>query len=191
MSLLEQRLRAGIISALLALGFVAGWPKVSPGILSRLPPSIAQPLERLPELKFAILAPFRPLSDAIGIYDEEWALFATTGGLRNRICIDGRKRGAREFQLLYRAHDPEHRYLAALLEYRRMRNVWNPHRSGVSNAYDAFSQWLLRRTLSDHPELDAARVYMQEGEILPHGKGFRENGQARFAATLQRSELGR
>ncbi|MFZ5890170.1 MAG: hypothetical protein ACOY0T_03800 [Myxococcota bacterium] len=189
MAKLEEYLRASTITALLLLGFIAGWPKVSPRFLAKLPDSFAESLRRIPEVQQRLLAPFTPIANAFGIYSENWALFATTGGTRNRMCIEGRQRGASEFTLLYRVHDPEHRYLASALEYRRLRNIWNPHRSGMANGYDAFARWLVRRVLIDHAELEAARIRMAEGDILPAGGGFRENGRFSNEVTLERTEL--
>ena len=184
---LEARLRAATISLLLTLGFIAGWPRVSPRVLEKLPAALAKPLEQLPALQQRLLAPFAPMAYAFGIYGQNWALFSTTGGTRNRLCIEGRRADASDFRLLYRIHDPEHRYLAATLEYRRFRNIWNPHRGYLSSGYDSFAQWVLRRTLADHPELEEARVYMEEGEILARGRGFQANGKRPLLVALRRT----
>jgi len=187
MQKLEARLRAATLSLLLTLGFIAGWPRVSPRILEKLPADLSKALEQLPELQQRLLAPFAPMANALGIYGENWALFSTTGGTRNRICIEGRSEGSSEFRLLYRIHDPEHRYLAATLEYRRFRNIWNPHRSYLSSGYYPFAQWVVRRALADHPELEEARVYMEEGEILAKGRGFQVNGRRLYLVTSRRT----
>lgn len=183
---LEAKLRASVITLLLVLGFIAGWPKVSPRLLERLSPSLAESLARVPELQARLLAPIAPVAHAFGIYSENWALFATTGGTRNRIHVEGRPRGSSEFVLLYRVHDPEHRYLAELLEYRRVRNLWNPHRSGLSTGYEPFARWLVERTLREHPEFDAVRIRMQEGKILPRGAGFEPTVRFQFEVQAER-----
>lgn len=188
MSRVERQLRALVITLLLLLGFVAGWPKVSPRFLAKLPTAAREALSHLPDLQARLLAPFTPIANAFGIYSENWALFATTGGTRNRMRIEGRRQGSTEFELLYRVFDADHRYLASTLEYRRVRNIWNPHRSGVAHGYEAFAHWLLTRVLHDHPEFDAARLRMEEGDILPEGRGFRENGRIAFEIVERRGE---
>lgn len=189
MTRIERQLRALIITLLLALGFIAGWPKISPQLLAKLPAAAASRLSQLPKLQQRLLAPFAPLANAFGIYSQNWALFATTGGTRNRMRIEARRRGQPDFELLYRVFDDDHRYLAPLLEYRRVRNIWNPHRSGLANGYEPFAAWLLARVLREHPEFDAARLRMDEGTILPRARGFAENGRSAFEITRQRSEI--
>ena len=184
---LEASLRAAVITLLLTLGFIAGWPKVSPRFLAKLPASFAATLSRIPEIQTRLVAPFAPIAYAFGIYTENWALFATTGGTRNRIHVEGRRRGSSDFTLLYRVHDRDHRYLADVLEYRRVRNIWNPHRSGLSSGYEPFAHWLLQRTLRDHPEFDAARIRMQEGNIVARGGGFEPTGRFQFEVQEERS----
>lgn len=184
---LEATLRTAVITLLLTLGFIAGWPRVSPRLLAKLPGSLAERLSRIPELQGRLLAPFAPIASAFGIYGENWALFATTGGTRNRIHVEARRQGSRDFTLLYRVHDADHRYLAQMLEYRRVRNIWNPHRSGLSQGYEPFAHWLIQRTLRDHPEFDAVRIRMQEGKILPYGRGFEPNGRFQFEVQEERS----
>lgn len=189
MSRIERQLRAFVITLLLTLGFIAGWPKISPHWLAKLPTTLANALSDLPAIQEPLLAPFAPIANAFGIYSENWALFATTGGTRNRMRIEARRSAATDFELLYRVFDDEHRYLASTLEYRRVRNIWNPHRSGLAHGYEPFARWLLARVLREHAEFEAARIRMDEGDILPQGHGFRENGRTSFEIVVRRAEI--
>jgi hypothetical protein len=184
-----RSLRAALITLLLALGFVAGWPKVSPKLLARLPPGMAQVARKLPDTQRSLLAPFAPVADAFGIESQNWAVFATTGGIRHRMWVEARARRGHTWTLLHRAQDDEHAYLRETLEYRRLRVLWNPHRYGVAAGYPAFTRWLARRVFLDFPHFDRVRVRQEQVEILPRGAGFRTTGTFAYELEYSRREL--
>lgn len=184
-----RSLRAACITLLLALGFVAGWPKINPRILARLPPTLARLARLLPVAQAAILRPFTPLANAFGITSQNWTLFSTTGGTRHRMWVEAREPGSRTWVLLHRAHDDEHAYLRETIEYRRLRPIWNPHRYGLAAAYDPFTRWLARRVMLDFSKFDRVRVRQEEVEILPKAAGFRSTGHFVHKREYARSEL--
>lgn len=184
-----RSLRAAWITLLLLLGFIAGWPAVSPKIVARLPAGLAQLARRIPLVQERLLAPFAPLADAFGIYTENWTLFSTTGGVRHRMWVEARARGGHDWVLLHRAQDDEHAYLRRTIEYRRLRPIWNPHRYGLADGYPAFTRWLARRIFLDFPEYDRVRVRQEEIEILPRAEGFRSTGKFEYQYEYSRRGL--
>jgi hypothetical protein len=183
-----RSLRAAIITLLLALGFVAGWPKIAPRIMAKLPPWLSRLAEQVPRVQERVLAPFAPLANAFGVQSQNWTLFSTTGGIRHRMWIEGRARNG-EWVLLHRAQDDEHAYLRETIEYRRLRPIWNPHRYGLAEGYGPFTRWVARRVLLDFPEFERARVRQEEVEILPRGAGFRSTGHFVNKREYSRKEL--
>jgi hypothetical protein len=183
-------LRAAAITLLLALGFIAGWPKVSPKIVRALPKSLAGVVRQLPEVQGKLLAPFGPAAGAFGIYTQSWPLFTTTGGIRHRMWVEARAKRADSWTLLYRPHDAEHAYLSDTLEYRRVRTIWHPHHDWVAEGYPALTRWLARRICLDFPRFDRVRVRQERIEILPRGTGFRGTGTFDRETEYSRRELG-
>jgi hypothetical protein len=183
------RVRAAAISVLLTLGFISGWPKISPGLLAHLPDGVARTAAQIPTLQAELLQPFTPLASAFGIYSQNWGLFAATGGIRHRMWVEGQAAGTDTWVLLHRAHDDEHAYLRATLEHRRVRLIWNPHRWGTVDGYPAFGRWLARRVLLDFPRFERVRLRMERIELLDKGRGFRATGQFEHELSHSRSEL--
>lgn len=184
-----RSLRAAVITLLLALGFVAGWPKINPRIMAGLPPTLARLAALVPVVQDASLRPFTPLASAFGITSQNWTLFSTTGGIRHRLWVEAREPGSRKWVLLHRALDDEHAYLRETIEYRRLRPIWNPHRYGLAAAYEPFTRWLARRTLLDFPKFERVRIREEQIEILPRGAGFRSTGHFVDRLEYSRAEL--
>lgn len=180
--------RAVIITLVLVLAFVAGWPARIPKLVRAWPPSLARLALLLPSVQEKVLTPFAPAVGALGITSEDWALFTGTGGRRYRMWIDGQAANG-AYELLYRAHDPEHAYLAGALEYRRVMNVWNPHHDWISSSYPAFTRWVARQVFRDYPRLRSVRVRMEECAILPRGRGFEPSGRFAYEELVQRTDV--
>jgi hypothetical protein len=54
-----------------------------------------------------------------------------------------------------------------MLNYRRVRSIYNPNNHSVHAQYAAWTHWLAQRVFSAHPELSALRVsqeYLHTGE---------------------------
>lgn len=188
--MLRQRwpyVRAALITLVLLLGFVAGWPARIPKLVRAWPPAFARVALLLPSLQEKVLTPFAPGANALGITSEDWALFTGTGGTRYRMWIEGRAANG-AWKLLYRAHDPQHTCLAGTLEYRRVMNVWNPHHDWISSSYPAFTRWLARRIFDDYRRLQTVRVRMEEVAIRPGGAGFESSGHFVYAQVVQRED---
>lgn len=110
----------------------------------------------------APLAPFREATKTT----QRWSLFPLADPAPYRMALDARCDG--EWILLYRPHDAEHDFMAADLEYRRLRGVWNPGSHGPRGAFSRFFDWLGARVLSARPECDTVRVrYEQLSIALP------------------------
>jgi len=184
-----RTVRSLAIALVLALGFVAGWPRRIEKLVRHWPEPLAALALKLPALQATLLAPFRPVADALGIASEDWPLFTGTGGTRYRMWLEAQGKSGRTWKLLYRAHDPEHRYFAGGLEYRRVLNIWNPHHSYISDAYPGFARGLARRIFREDRRFVRMRVRMEEVVILAKGRGFRPTGRFVYEIELRRDEV--
>lgn len=186
-----RTLRAFGIALVLVLGFVAGWPNRIAKIVAPWPKPLAELALKLPVIQAKVLAPFAPLAGALGIYSEDWPLFTGTGGTRYRMWLEARGKGGRGWTLLYRAHDPEHRYLAGALEYRRLLNIYNPHHAFISDAYPDFASALARRIFREQRRYQEVRVRMEAVDILSGGRGYAPTGRYTYEVVVKRAEVER
>lgn len=186
-----RTVRAFAIALVLVLGFVAGWPRRIEKLVRPWPKPLAALALKLPELQAKLLAPFAPVANLFGITSEDWPLFTGTGGTRYRVWLEAQSKSGRSWTLLYRAHDPEHRYFAGGLEYRRVLNLWNPHFSYISEAYPAFAQGLARRIFRENRRFVRMRLRMEEVTIRAKGRGYAPTGRFVYERVVGREEVER
>jgi hypothetical protein len=103
----------------------------------------------LQKVRGALLKPYNAVSRVTGT-QQGWALFATPDQRPARLLV--RAKFGRRFRLLYRSGDSKHDYAASFLEYRRVRALYNPSRSGPPATYEGFARQLSQRVFSDFPE---------------------------------------
>jgi hypothetical protein len=179
---MQPRPRAALIALALALGLVDGLPLPPPERQRDLAPVVQGALGVVALAQAAILAPFRPLARAL-VVTERWVLFAGASRERFRFELSGRRGGHDPWQLLYRADDPEHRFLAGLIEYRRVRGAWNPRTQLPPEGYDAFASFVAGRVFAERPDLSELRLRMERIRI-EEGGGYTGTGE--FAHELRR-----
>jgi len=170
------RVRAGLITLALAVGFVSGWPLMSDEALARVGEPWATATHVLRRAQDVLLAPFRPGLNLL-VLSERFSLFSGASTVRSWIRIEAREKKSGHWRLVYRPHDAEHREDARVFEYRRVRGAWNPRRSEPQPGYRAFAAFAARRIMSGHPEFSAVRVSLEAVTILPEGRGFRGSGR--------------
>lgn len=176
------RIRALLIGAAFIVGLIDGCPAPSERNLKNWPSSLVPYGKRLSATRAWLLTPFNWIGDALAAH-QRWALFTSADASRFRMWIEARPaRG--QWQLLFRAHDPAHRYQADVIEYRRLRGAWNIYKRGPDAGYPVFVDWIARTILLD-PALrfDEVRVRMQVIDV--------SRGANRFdgAAEFQHEEL--
>jgi hypothetical protein len=180
--------RALLITLAIALGLIAGWPMPDAAAIARLPPALRGVATTMPKVQAALLAPFRCFSDPCQLA-QRWTLFSTTGGVRYRLWVEARSNRKQRFRLLYRAQDPEHAFMRGVLEYRRVRNAWNPSRRGIKQSYAPFTVWLSRAIFLQEPELNETRIRLERVQILEHGEGIASLGDFSDEIVHTRAEI--
>jgi hypothetical protein len=173
------QVRALLITLSIALGLISGFPLPNERAVERLPAAWRGLAQALPGVQSALLSPFRFISNSCAI-GQRWTLFSTTGGIRYRLRVEARDTHTGHWRLLYRAQDPEHAFLSRELEYRRVRNGWNPNRRGIKPSYAPFSVWIARTILAQDARFDRVRTRMERVQILSHGQGIAWLGDYAF-----------
>ena len=166
--------RAALIALVLALGLVDGLPLPTAERAAGLAPWLAAPAEAASRVQSAVLKPFLFAFDGLRL-TERWVLFAGASERRFRLEIAARSNSSEAWQLLYRADDERHRFLAELIEYRRVRGAFNPRTQEPPPGYDAFVAFIARRVFDERPELSDVRVRMERIRIDDAG-GYRGTG---------------
>lgn len=180
------RVRAALIALAIAVGILDGLV-IPEGERAERLPEVVRPFTGVAaRVREALLWPFQGVRRTF-LLNQRWSLFGGAKEDRYRLWVEGR-RGRREWIILYRAQDPEHRWFARGLEYRRVRAAWNIGRKGRMAGYDAFAAWVSARALSERPELSAVRVRLEKGDIAPRSGGFQPSGRFTLSTTHEREK---
>lgn len=138
--------------------------------------AFAQGLQRV---RRTLLKPYNGLSRITGT-QQGWALFATPDTRPARLVV--RARIGKRVRLLYRSGDAEHDYDADFLEYRRVRALYNPSRSGPPATYAGFAERLSERIFDAFPDAREVTVSLEYNRITLPGEA--EAGEAEEADKL-------
>ena len=137
----------------------------------------------------AVLGPTWPFRRITGT-GQAWGLFAYPDPLAGRLVISGRA-DDEPFVELYRAPGEGEPWLVDLVEYRRIRGIYddNGDRPRPGGTYRAFTRWLARRILQRHPELDEVELRLDLVEIHLPGAAPEPSEQRRHVRVERRDEL--
>ena len=171
--------RAALVALALALGLVDGCPIPT---RAAAPGGAAELVGRADAARDAIRRPIAGLAIDLDI-SQRWALFRGASRRRFRLYVEG-KPEAGDWQLLFRAGDPEHAAYEDLLAYRRVRGTYSPSGTTGRGQYHAFATWMTLRALDDHPDFAIARTRLErivigEGEYTPTGEFTTEHQERR------------
>lgn len=140
----------------------------------------------LNKVRGTLLKPYNVLSRITGT-QQGWALFATPDTRPARLVV--RARIGKRFRVLYRSGDAEHDHDAAFVEYRRVRALYNPGRSGPPPTYAGFAERLSDRVFEAFPEAREVTVSLEYNVITLPGEeeaGESEESQKlSFVRTVQ------
>jgi hypothetical protein len=156
----------------------------------RLSPGMVAMVDRIDRIRQKLLTPFRPVGETFKLR-QRWKLFSGAADRRYRMRIEVRRDDSAEWELIYRVLDDEHAFLAAPIEYRRVRGAWNPHTtSGTRGGYPAFVGWVAGRVFARMPDVAEVRVVQERIVIAPHG-GYRGTGELVYGRQVRRADLAK
>lgn len=156
------QIRAGLIALAIAFGLIDGLPIPPP---NETPAWEAGFVDVLRSVQHTLIWPMRWLHPQLRV-GQRWALYQAPGKAPWRMWIEGRRSG--QWVIVYRAGDPEHAEDADVLEYGRIRGVWNLT-SNVPVQFGSFADWVTARVLDRHPELTGVRVRMEKVRLTSDG----------------------
>lgn len=112
----------------------------------------------------AILKPMMPYYRYCGTY-QSWRMFIAPHRNPARLHIEVRQ--DQQWQSVYIARDPDHRWMADTLDNERFRAAlfryaWKQYRG----TYRQFGEWIARKLAEDFPEADRARLHWYRYHII-------------------------
>jgi hypothetical protein len=113
-----------------------------------------------------------PIDDfmALTLTHQGWRLFGTPD--RNVSALRVTTHSAAGDEVLYESGNPDRRWHAAFLEYRRIRADYNPSRRGPPATYAAFAKRLSDEIFATSPDIRGVTVALVEMRVqLPHEIG--------------------
>jgi hypothetical protein len=179
--------RATLIGLAIVIGLVDGCPIPSAKQREQMSPGANAAIDRINDVRTAILKPLRPVRRLTNV-QQKWNLFRGAGRERHRMWIEARE-GQGAWELLYRAQDEEHDFMAPQLDYRRLRGAWNPRgSSGPRGAYQSFATWIAGEIFDADPRFTEARVRMEIVRIGRSG-GNTPTGEFEYSVTRRRHQV--
>lgn len=142
--------------------------------------------DRLARVHRVVTAPVRPVFDLANL-SQRWSLFPIADPAPYRMHVDADCGSGLE--PLFVALDDEHAYDATVLEYRRVRGIWNPGTSGTRPGYETFVTWVSNRIFEERPECRTVRVRYEQFFLSVPGEP--ENPERTFAFEAVRTREGR
>ena len=121
----------------------------------------------LQKVRRTLLTPYNEVSRVTGT-QQGWALFATPDTRPARLVV--RARFGKRLRTLYRSGDAEYQHDADFLEYRRVRALYNPGRSGPPNTYAGFAERLSERVFDAFPDAREVVVSLEYNRITLPGE---------------------
>jgi hypothetical protein len=136
----------------------------------RLGEAYAAYADTVRDVRETVLAPYFFVND-IAATRQGWALFATPDERPTRLVV--RVKRGRHTRVLYRSGDFEHSArseLADLLEYRRVRALYNPSRFGPPATYAGFARWVSERVFREFPDARLVVVSLERSHTTLPGE---------------------
>ncbi len=177
--------RATLIGLAIVVGLVDGCPVPTGKQRDQLSPDANAAIDDINAVRVAILKPLRPVRRLTNI-QQKWNLFRGAGRVRHRMWIEARAGTGGEWEVLYRAMDDEHDFMADQLAYRRLRGAWNPRgSSGPRGAYPSFVTWIAAEVFEADERWTDVRVRMEKVQIGASG-GNTPTGEFEYTMNRRR-----
>lgn len=138
-------------------------------------------------LRQAVLAPAKPLM-RITQTGQSWALFAYPDRFPQRLEVHGRATGG-DWELLYRALDPDHQVVGPQIRFRRVRGVYDTaaSRASAGKVYERFVDHVAAEVFALRPDLDEVQLRMVQFHVALPGETAQPD-TVRLRRTRQRQE---
>lgn len=150
------RVRAALIAVAIGFGLIDGFPLPHRGFESPWQQGFVPALRSVKATLSYPIAWLHPVLQA----GQQWSLYQSPGGEQYRLWIEGRDR-AGAWHLLFRAGDPTATDDDEVLTSARLRGAYQVANHAAPQ-YRPFAEWVSRRELARHADLDAIRVQLEE-----------------------------
>lgn len=132
----------------------------------------------------------KPIKKVLHVFGQgqAWALFAGTDRDPIRLEVVGRRSDGAEV-LLYRRLEGSARFLSPVLDYRRVRGVYDLSSKSLPPRYKNFCRYVARRAFETYPDLTEVTVRQAEVQVrLPH-EAPDPSVSYKYALGFQRAQL--
>lgn len=110
-------------------------------------------------------APFQPLF-RLTSSNQAWALFAGASTKPERIVVEVRDEGSKEWRPILRRLDPCCTWKDPVFRYRRIRGVWDGQKKRTRKPYQNLTLWTAARVFEEMPEVVEVKVFLEEGRSV-------------------------
>lgn len=180
------QVRAILVALVIAVGLLDGCPVPA---AKRVPEGARPALVAAKTTRRIALKPFRPLGELLRLR-QIYKLFPTADESQYRMWVEARGPVKREWEVLYRSHDPDHDFLADAVEYRKLRGAWNPGRD-TRTGYGPFVEWISKQIFDATDDYDRVRVRMERIRLRPRDGTFDALGEFDHEKQQRRPRRGR
>lgn len=143
------------------------------------------------ELQDRLYGPIRPFLRQTGT-GQAWGLFAYPETVSGRLVIGARQRGELDFRTLYRAPGQGEDWLVDLVEYRRVRGIYDDKgdRPKAGFIWGRLSSYLAARIMVVHPEVEEVELRFDLTRAsIPGRGGERQLDRKRHVRRRTRQEV--
>lgn len=92
---------------------------------------------------------------------QTWNMFEGAEKQNFALHVEMRREGSDEFEVLYTVHDPNARFEAERIEYRRVHGAYIAFNHGTPGPYYPFCRWVAKRVFYTYPDAVEVRVRMK------------------------------
>lgn len=104
----------------------------------------------------ALARPWGPIY-ALARTGQRWKLFSTPSPYAHRFMVLARRADG-EWVRLFARHDPDHQWLGEVLNYRRIRTIYEAASRDPQPMFKRLARWIADRAFAFDPSIEAVRV---------------------------------
>lgn len=135
----------------------------------------------------AVSKPIHPFNQLFRT-GQNWALFTGADRTPLRFTLRGYTADG-TIVPLFRRLDPEATYLSELLNFRRVRGLYDLDRDEIPKRYKIFSRWIAAKAFESHPDLVAIEVFQEEQRTPLPGQKPDLSVKQRFKFRVNREDV--
>lgn len=139
------------------------------------------------DLDNTVSKPIRPVNQLFRT-NQSWALFTGADRTPMRFAVRGYTADGTE-RLLFRRLDPDATFLGGVLNFRRVRGIYDIDKEDLPKRYKVLTRWIATRAFEEHPDLVAVEVLQEEQRTPLPGQAADPAVKLRHRMKVTREDL--